>query len=118
MPTIGTFSPVKDGYAGHLRTLTLNGRVRIMASDHKINDGAPDFRVFLGNAEIGAAWRKVKQGTDESHLRVRLDDPTWPQPIWCVLLETSEDGVIRLIWRRSYPAPDAKVRGEKEKSKA
>ena len=38
-------------------------------------DGAPDFRISPGTAEIGAAWRKTKQGTDETYLRVRLDDP-------------------------------------------
>ena len=30
-------------------------------------------------------WRKTKQGTDQTYLRVRLDDPAWPQPIWGVL---------------------------------
>jgi uncharacterized protein (DUF736 family) len=35
---------------------------------------------------------------------VRLDDPAWPQPIWGVLIENSEDGVVRLIWRRETRA--------------
>ena len=100
MPVIGTFSAVKDGYAGTIHTLMLNGRVRIIANDRKTTEGAPDFRVTLGSAEIGAAWRKTKQGTDQSYLRVRLDDPSWPQPIWGVLLEATEDGVLRLIWSR------------------
>lgn len=100
MPVIGTFSAVKDGYAGSIRTLMLNGRVRILANDRKDSDGAPDFRISLGTTEIGAAWRKTKQGTDQAYLRVRLDDPSWPQPIWGVLIEGSDDGVVRLIWRR------------------
>ena len=100
MPVIGTFSAVKDGYAGSIRTLMLNGRVRIIASDRKTTEGAPDFRISLGAAEIGAAWRKTKQGTEQSYLRVRLDDPAWPQPVWGVLLEATEDGVVRLIWSR------------------
>jgi uncharacterized protein (DUF736 family) len=100
MPVIGTFSAVKDGYAGNIRTLMLNGRVRILANDRKDSDGAPDFRISLGMTEIGAAWRRTKQGTDQTYLRVRLDDPAWPQPVWGVLLESSEDGVVRLIWSR------------------
>ena len=68
--------------------------------DRKNSDGAPDFRIFLGTTEIGAAWRRTKQGTDQTYLRVRLDDPAWPQPIWGVLLESTEDGLVRLIWRR------------------
>ena len=100
MPVIGTFSAVKDGYAGSIRTLMLNGRVRITANDRKDVAGAPDFRISLGVTEIGAAWRKTKKGSEQSYLRVRLDDPAWPQPIWGVLLEATEDGVVRLIWNR------------------
>ena len=100
MPVIGTFSAVKDGYAGTIRTLMVNSKVRIVANDRKEAEGAPDFRIMAGSVEIGAAWRKTKQGTDESYLRVRLDDPAWPHPIWGALLETTEAGVVRLVWRR------------------
>jgi len=100
MPVIGTFSADKDGYSGSIRTLMLNARVKILANDRKETDGAPDFRISLGTTEIGAAWRKTKHGTDQTYLRVRLDDPAWPKPIWGVLLEATEDGVVRLIWRR------------------
>ncbi len=100
MPVIGTFAAVKDGYAGTIRTLMVNSKVRIVANDRKETEGAPDFRIMAGSVEIGAAWRKTKQGTDESYLRVRLDDPAWPQPIWGALIEATEDGVVRLVWRR------------------
>jgi uncharacterized protein (DUF736 family) len=103
MAVIGTFSAVKDGYAGSIRTLTINGRVKILANDRKDTEGAPDFRVSLGPTEIGAAWRRIKQGTDQSYLRVRLDDPAWPQPIWAILIEATDDGIVRLIWRREKP---------------
>jgi uncharacterized protein (DUF736 family) len=100
MPVIGTFSAVKDGYAGSIRTLMVNGRVRIIANDRKDSPGAPDFKITLGTTEIGAAWRKTKKDTEQTYLRVRLDDPAWPSPIWGVLLEAADDGVIRLIWNR------------------
>jgi uncharacterized protein (DUF736 family) len=100
MPVIGTFQAVKDGYTGTIRTLTLNGRVNIVANDRKSSDGAPDFRITLGTTEIGAAWRRTKQGTDQTYLRVRLDDPAWPQPIWAALLEGTDDAPARLVWRR------------------
>ena len=101
MPVIGNFSAVKDGYAGTIRTLMLNGRIRIVPNEHKTGAEAPDFRIPLGNTEIGAAWRKTKQGTEQSYLKVRLDDPSWPQPVWGVLMESTEDGVLRLVWRRT-----------------
>ena len=55
MPVIGTFQAVKDGYTGSIRTLMLNGRVRILANDRKDSEGTPDFRISLGTTEIGAA---------------------------------------------------------------
>ena len=82
MPIIGTFSAVKDGYAGTIRTLTMSVRVRLVANDRKDSDGAPDFRIVVGAAEIGAAWRRTRKGTDEPYLSVKLDDPALPQPIW------------------------------------
>ena len=100
MPVIGTFSVVKDGYAGTIRTLTMTAKVNILANDRKDSDGAPDFRIMAGAAEIGAAWRKTKQGSEETYLRVKLDDPILPHPVWGALLEAKEDGVARLIWRR------------------
>ena len=100
MPIIGTFSPSKDGYAGTIRTLTFTARVKFVANENKSGDGAPDFRIMADSYEIGAAWRRTKQGTEESYLRVKLDDPTLPQPIWGALLESSDDGVVRLVWRR------------------
>lgn len=75
MPVIGTFKADKDGYAGTIRTLTLNAKVRVVASDRKETEGAPDFRIFNGATELGVAWRKTSQTSGESYLRVKLDDP-------------------------------------------
>lgn len=100
MAVIGTFSPVKDGYSGTIRTLTLTTKVQILANDHKVTDGAPDFLIMARSAQIGAAWRKTKQGSDQTYLRIKIDDPALPLPIWGVLFEATEDGVARLFWRR------------------
>ena len=100
MPVIGTFTAVKDGYAGTIRTLTLNARVKVIANDRKEGDSAPNFRIMAGVNEIGVAWRRTKQGTEVTYLRVKLDDPALPQPIWGALLEATEDGIARLVWRR------------------
>jgi uncharacterized protein (DUF736 family) len=101
MPVIGTFSAIKDGYAGTIRTLTMSTKVRMVANDRKEGgESSPDFRIMAGAAEIGAAWRRTKQGSAETYLRIKLDDPTLPQPIWGTLLEATEDGVARLFWRR------------------
>ncbi|HKJ62598.1 MAG TPA: DUF736 domain-containing protein [Hyphomicrobiales bacterium] len=103
MSVIGTFAATRDGYAGRIRTLTINSRVRIIANDRKTKEGAPDYRVVAGEAEIGVAWRIVKPGSEASHLRVRLDDPALSKPIWAALIEPAADGVNLLIWRRHKP---------------
>jgi uncharacterized protein (DUF736 family) len=100
MPVIGTFSAVKDGYAGRIRTLTMSVPVRLVANDGKDADGAPDFRIMSGMIEIGAAWRRTRKGTQEPYLSVKLDDPALPQPIWGALFEASDDSPARLVWRR------------------
>ena len=100
MPIIEIFSAVKDGYAGAIRTLTMSVRVRLVANDRKEAEGAPDFRILAGAAEIGAAWRRTRKGTDQPYLSVKLDDPALPHPIWGALLEATDDGPARLVWRR------------------
>jgi len=100
MPIIGTFSAVKDGYAGTIRTLTLNIKVQLVANDRREADGAPDFRIVAGPAEIGAAWRRTRKGSEETYLSVKLDDPALPQPIWGALLEGTDSAPARLVWRR------------------
>jgi Protein of unknown function (DUF736) len=54
MATIGTFTKSENGYAGSVRTLTVNAKARFAPAE-KEKDNAPDFRVFAGTAEIGAA---------------------------------------------------------------
>lgn len=100
MPVIGTFRADKDGYAGTIRTLSLNAKVRIVANDQKQSPSAPDFRVFAGAAEVGAAWRKTSADDQSSYLRVRLDDPIFGEPIRAALIEKTDDGIVRLLWRR------------------
>jgi uncharacterized protein (DUF736 family) len=100
MPIIGTFSVAKDGYAGTIRTLTLNVKVQLVANDRREADGSPDFRIMAGAAEIGAAWRRPRRSSDETYLSVRLDDPGLPQPIFGALIEDTANATARLIWRR------------------
>jgi len=98
MTIIGTFTATKDGYAGTIRTLSLNSEVQILAAKGRKDENAPHFRVLAGHAEIGAAWRRTKRGSQDNYLRIVLNDPLFPQPIWCALLEAAEDGIARLVW--------------------
>ena len=99
MATIGSFTAGKDCYVGTIRTLTVNVKASIVANDQKRSEGAPDFRIYAGRAELGAAWR-ARTGGDEprDYLSVQLDDPSFPEPIRAALFE--EDGAAFLVWNR------------------
>jgi uncharacterized protein (DUF736 family) len=56
--------------------------------------------VFVGRAEIGAAWSKCStEGRD--YLSVKLDDPSFTQPIYANLFDAEDGAGYSLIWSRS-----------------
>jgi len=58
------------------------------------------FRVYAGTAELGAAWQKTsEQGRD--YLSVKLDDPSFPAPIYATLAEVEGEDGLQLSWSRS-----------------
>ena len=59
MSIIGTFTPTKDGgWAGTIRTLTIDVKARFVPNDNRDSERAPEFRIFAGRSELGAAWRE------------------------------------------------------------
>jgi len=99
MATIGSFTLSKDGYVGTIRTLTINVKAKIVTNDNKKSDSAPDFRIYAGQAELGAAWKAQTKGDEpRDYLSVLLDDPSFPEPIRAALFE--EEGVAYLVWNR------------------
>ena len=99
MATIGSFTAGKDGYAGTIRTLTMNVKARIVANDQKNSESAPDFRIYAGRAELGAAWKARSNGEEpKDYLSVQLDDPSFSEPIRAALFE--EEGAAYLVWNR------------------
>ena len=89
MSVIGTFTPAKDGgWTGSIHTLTINTKVRLVPNDNRDNENAPVFRVFVGQSRVGDAWA-ARSGGDSSkdYFRVRLDDPSLPEPISAALFQ-------------------------------
>jgi uncharacterized protein (DUF736 family) len=50
----------------------LNIKARFVASE-KENEKPPDYRVFAGVTEFGAAWRKTTCDSDREYISVKLD---------------------------------------------
>ena len=98
MATIGTFTKSGDGFSGTVKTLALNVKAQIKPAE-KDNDKAPDFRIFAGATEFGAAWKKTSNAGRE-YLSVKLDDPSFPAPIYASLVEAEDGENLNLIWSR------------------
>lgn len=98
MAAIGTFTAQGDGYTGSIKTLTLNVKTAVLRPNEKSDDKAPDFRIFAGSTEFGAAWKRRSQ-QDRDYLSVKLDDPSFPAPIYASLVEV--EGGHSLIWSRN-----------------
>jgi uncharacterized protein (DUF736 family) len=103
MATIGTFHKQADGsYTGSIITLAVQSKqVTFRPADKDDNDKAPDFRIFSGKVEFGAAWKKTSR-ENRDYLSVKLDDPSFPGPIYASLVD-ADDG-YSLIWSRSRQA--------------
>lgn len=97
MATIGTFTRDGDGFSGAVSTLALNAKVRIRPAE-KTGEKTPDYRLFAGRAEIGAAWKRTSS-EGRPYLSVKLDDPSLPAPIQASLFE-AEGGGYELVWSR------------------
>jgi uncharacterized protein (DUF736 family) len=73
--------------------------VRIVPETNRTNEDAPTHRVFVGRAEIGAAWAKrSEQGRD--YLSLKLDDPSFNAPIYTNLFDDEDGETASLIWSR------------------
>lgn len=98
MATIGTFTSNENGFTGSIRTLALNVKARIIRVENPSEKG-PQFRVYAGPVELGAAWQKTsEQGRD--YLSLKLDDPSFPAPIYATLTEIEGEKDLQLIWSR------------------
>jgi uncharacterized protein (DUF736 family) len=99
MATIGTFTTFESGFNGSIRTLALNVKAHI-ARIESPSDRGPHFRIYAGNVELGAAWQKRSAETERDYLSVKLDDPSFPAPIYATLSEVEGEDGFRLIWSR------------------
>lgn len=99
MATLGKFTKEYGTYVGVIESITCAALpTRISAVRSKPKKAAPDYRVYRGTAEVGAAWKKETR-VGEHYLIVTLDDPAFARPIQCRLAK-SEDGYV-LYWTRT-----------------
>ena len=100
MANIGTFTKTEQGYVGEIVTLSFQARnVRLVPETSNGNENAPSHRVYVGRAEIGAAWDK-RSNEGRNYLSVKLDDPSFTVPIYANLFDEENGEIYTLIWSR------------------
>jgi uncharacterized protein (DUF736 family) len=103
MAVIGAFKKVGSDLIGEIFTLNVQQKdVRIVKEDKPSSDDAPSHRIFVGRAEIGAAWTKTSR-ENRDYLSLKLDDPSFSAPIFANLF-ADDDGEFSLIWSRARAA--------------
>jgi uncharacterized protein (DUF736 family) len=101
MANIGSFKKTGQEYQGEIVTLNHQTKgVRIVPETDRTNDNAPSHRVYVGRAEFCAAWKKTARDSDREYLSVKLDDPSFPAPIYASLVKVDGDEGFTLIWSR------------------
>ena len=102
MATIGTFKKTgANEFSGEIVTLSVQARgVRIVPEVRGTGENAPSHRVFVGRAEIGAAWTK-RSGEGRDYLSLKLDDPSFTAPIFANLFDDEDGKTYNLIWSRA-----------------
>ena len=101
MANIGSFKKSGSEFQGEIVTLSVQTKnVRIVPETNRANDNAPSHRVYVGRAEIGAAWSK-RSNEGRDYLSVKLDDPSFNAPIYANLFDDEDGDGHTLIWSRA-----------------
>jgi uncharacterized protein (DUF736 family) len=100
MANIGSFKKSGNELLGEIVTLSVQAKgVRIVPETNRAADNAPSHRIYVGRAELGAAWSKCStEGRD--YLSVKLDDPSFNAPIYANLFNDDDGETFSLIWSR------------------
>lgn len=101
---IGELTRTRDGYAGRIKTISLDFEIRLVPAEHSDTEGAPDYRVHLGGdgdgPEIGAGWNRTGERAG-AYVAVQIDDPAFVQPLRANLFRSGEDDrEHHLVWNR------------------
>jgi uncharacterized protein (DUF736 family) len=98
MSIIGTFVKSDTGFTGTIKTVSLNFKARLVETEGG-SENAPDYRVYSGAAEVGAGWKRTAENS-RAYISIKLDDPSFPHPIYASLFEGEDPDTFNLLWSR------------------
>src|SRR3546814_17149769 len=84
MTQIGQFAATEDGFAGRLRTVTLDTALTLVPAQSSDTAHAPDFRVMMGEdseqSQVRAGWKRVGEKAG-AYVAVESDDHAFACPL-------------------------------------
>lgn len=93
MAIIATFTKQENGsFRGMLASPLFNGKAAIVPIE-KSGDKAPDYRVYLGKYEFGAAWNATGKDGRSRFISVKLT-PHFLPALSCRLVEKDGEHVL------------------------
>ena len=104
-----------DGFEGWIATLAINIRFSVVPNPEPSSDEAPDYLIFAGKAQLGAAWkRQIRAGVKEGHeyLSMLLDDPSWPAGLNVAAFPSPSDPELSVVAWNRREKPDAELAGD------
>jgi uncharacterized protein (DUF736 family) len=109
MSQIGFFTRTAAGFAGRIRTLSMDAELTFVPAETNGAENAPDYRIHLGDGEsgleIGAGWTRTGERAGE-YMSIVLDDPAFTQPVRATLFQSGRGGrEWQLVWNRPTKRP-------------
>ena len=102
MTQIGQFAATEDGFAGRLRSVTLDAALTLVPAEPSETENAPDYRVMMGEegdqTEVGAGWKRVGEKAG-AYVAVQIDDPAFAYPLRANLFQADARSHV-LLWNR------------------
>jgi uncharacterized protein (DUF736 family) len=102
MTQIGQFAATEDGFAGRLRTVSLNVALTLVPAQSSDTENTPDYRVMMGEEgdqiAVDAGWTRVG-GKAGAYVAVQIDDPAFAYPLRANLFQADARSHV-LLWNR------------------
>lgn len=102
MPAIGYVTRSTNGsFEGQLKTISIKADIEIVPNSLKVNDVQPDYRVLVGDVEIGAAWNRRSETSGRDYISLSLATPEFgPRRLYANLGRAAgnDDDRFAIIW--------------------
>ncbi|NBC20188.1 MAG: DUF736 family protein, partial [Alphaproteobacteria bacterium] len=95
-----TFTEKDGAYTGTIRTMTINVKAQLVPNAEKASGGAPDYRLYAGGAELGAGWNQESRDGTTAYVALKLDDPSFSEPVRAAFFANVDDGTGVMVWKR------------------